>query len=167
MPELPVHPSHEPEIAQIVFDVFTSMLRCGAELVPGNHVEEFGELAVAVSFSGNSEGLVLLECTEQAARSLASLLMRLAPVQVTASDALDAMGEIVNMIGGNLKSVLLHGAVLSLPSVVEEAGYGSLIRGAYPCETLIFKSAAGRFQITFLQTKAAIPGCRSISSTVQ
>ena len=64
----------------------------------------------------------------------------------------DAMGEIVNMIGGNLKSVLPHGVGLSLPSVVKGKDYAWRICGNNRRETLTFDSCEGRFRVALVQT---------------
>jgi len=41
----------------------------------------------------------------------------------------DALGELANMLAGNLKSVLPSGVVLSMPSVIEGSDYSLRICG--------------------------------------
>jgi len=42
---------------------------------------------------------------------------------MTDEDVRDALGELANMLAGNLKSVLPSGVVLSMPSVIEGSDY--------------------------------------------
>jgi chemotaxis protein CheX len=65
-------------------------------------------------------------------------------------DVRDAMGEIANMLGGNLKPILPHGVALSMPSVV--AGTPSTLRicGHPPILRLSFACEAGPFWLTIV-----------------
>ncbi|MGA2716017.1 MAG: chemotaxis protein CheX [Bryobacteraceae bacterium] len=94
----------------------------------------------------------MLECCRNEALAFASRLMRIDQSAVNDDDAHDALGEIVNMIGGNLKSVLPHGVGLSLPSVVKGKDYAYRICGNHRRETLAFDSCAGKFCVTLVQT---------------
>jgi chemotaxis protein CheX len=107
---------------------------------------------VAVFFAGSWQGAVLLECCRDGALAFASRLMRINPSAVSDDDARDALGEIVNMIGGNLKSVLPHSVGLSPPSVVKGKDYAYRICGNNRRERLAFDSCAGKFCVTLLQT---------------
>jgi hypothetical protein len=67
-------------------------------------------------------------------------------------DVRDSVGEIINMIGGNLKSVLPAGVGLSMPSVVEGADSAYRICGANLTERLSFRGKLGHFWVTLVQT---------------
>lgn len=140
------------EIGQVVSDVFDSMLRCHAEPAEDTGIAEAGIIIAAVFFAGSWKGAVLLECGRNEALAFASRLMRMDRSAVNDDDAHDAMGEIVNMIGGNLKSVLPHGVGLSLPSVVKGKNYAWRICGSNRRETLTFGSCEGKFCVTLVQT---------------
>jgi CheY-specific phosphatase CheX len=61
------------------------------------------------------------------------------------------MGELANMVAGNLKSLLPRGVVLSLPSVVVGSDYGLSVCGVSAVERITFSSATGNFRITLIE----------------
>ena len=75
-----------------------------------------------VRLTSGWNGAVLMECDKaQACRFTARFLSMDAPDSV--DDLVrDVLGELANMIGGNLKCVLKGGMRLSLPSVIETDG---------------------------------------------
>ena len=69
----------------------------------------------AVEIRGDWDGAVTLEMSPAAARTAARTM--LTRDEVDDDDVLDALGELVNMIGGNIKSLLPSGSALGLPMV--------------------------------------------------
>ena len=69
------------------------------------------------------------------------------------NDVYDALGELANMIGGNLKSVLPRGVSLSLPSVVEGANYSVHICGRHRNKKMAFEGTDGPFWVTLVETE--------------
>jgi chemotaxis protein CheX len=88
------------------------------EAPPSPHV------IAAVSVTGAWEGHVVMTFSEKAAELSTSALLGMEDDEVTPDDVADAVGELVNVIGGNVKSLLPDGSLLSLPHVVtgESAG---------------------------------------------
>ena len=72
-----------------------------------------------VHLSGAYTGSIMLQCSPPAARDAAAALFSMAPGSVTQTEVVDALGEIANMVGGNVKSMLPGPSALSLPSVVQ------------------------------------------------
>ena len=62
----------------------------------------------------------------------------------------DVLGELANMIGGNLKCVLAREVQLSMPSVVDGSDYSLRVCGAEVRLRLAFQCAEGIFWITVL-----------------
>jgi chemotaxis protein CheX len=62
----------------------------------------------------------------------------------------DVLGELANMIGGNLKCILVPGIRLSMPSVVDGSDYSLRVCGAEVRERLAFQCGEGTFWITVL-----------------
>jgi chemotaxis protein CheX len=77
-----------------------------------------GEVSAAVSVTGAWRGHVVVECSAAASRYVAAALMGIESAEVTADDVADALGELANVIGGNVKSLLPAPSALSLPHVV-------------------------------------------------
>ena len=155
MTEIFVPSTYETEVQQIVGDVFHAMLHCDAQPTTESSAAGVDLLTATVFFAGTWDGAVLVECPAEAAMNFAALLLRLPWDGLTAEDARDALGEIVNMIGGNLKSVLPHGVTLSLPMVVNGRDYGCKICAHHRRETFRFRSPAGRFAVTLVQIRSA------------
>lgn len=76
--------------------------------------------------------------------------MSLSP-PVSLDDARDGLGEMTNVIAGNLKPVLPPGVGLSIPSVVQGSDYSLRIWGGNLFETLCFDGGSGPFRITLVE----------------
>ncbi|MGI5169986.1 chemotaxis protein CheX [Spirillospora sp. CA-253888] len=95
-------------------------------LVPVPAGPPAGAVAASVSVTGAWDGHVVFTCSRAASLRAASALLGVPADEVTDDDVADAVGELVNVIGGNVKSLLPDGCLLSLPHVVtgEAAGSG-------------------------------------------
>ncbi len=142
------------ELAQVVESVFLTMLclEVREDRTPWFPSEE--RLTAAVHLAGEWNGAVLLECDRyQACRFAGRFLSGDAPAQV--DDVVrDMLGELANMIGGNMKCVLAHGLRLSMPSVVNGGDYCLRICGAEIRERLAIQCVEGCFWVTVLSTRA-------------
>jgi chemotaxis protein CheX len=81
-------------------------------------------VSAAVSVSGAWRGHIVVECSASGSRQVAAALMGMAAGDVTGDDVVDALGELANVIGGNVKSLLPAPSALSLPHVVIAAYAG-------------------------------------------
>jgi CheY-specific phosphatase CheX len=73
-----------------------------------------------------------------------------APPPLPAEDARDSLGELCNILAGNLKPILPHGVGISTPSVVRGADYTLRVCGETVFERLGFSGAAGEFRVTLV-----------------
>jgi len=142
------------ELVQIVESVFETMLNletreCETPWFPGGD-----RLTSSVQLAGDWNGAVMLECNRvQACRFAGRFLSKDAPEAV--DDVVrDVLGELANMIGGNLKSVLSREIQLTMPSVVDGSDYSLRICGAEMHHRLAFECADGLFWVT---TAHAVP----------
>lgn len=71
--------------------------------------------SAAITISGGWSGLVTVELAEKVAFTLTSEMLGFAEVED--GDVADAVGELVNMVGGNIKSLMPGPSTLSLPVV--------------------------------------------------
>ena len=91
-------------------------------LIPSE--EEHGESEVhsSVAITGSWQGAVGFGSSQAAARNIAAAFLQMEPGEVSEEDLADVLGEMANIIGGNVKSLLPQPCALSLPQVlVEEA----------------------------------------------
>lgn len=143
--------SYQAEVTRIVEDVFRTMLDMRVEQCPKASSPAPGTLTASVHFAGEWRGAVLLQCRPAQAFVFTSRLMAgVRPIRVDA-DVRDVLGELANMLGGNLKSVLPPGVALSMPSVVEGSDYAVHICGGNAATTVSFASDLGAFWVTLVQ----------------
>ncbi|HEX8630730.1 MAG TPA: chemotaxis protein CheX [Catenuloplanes sp.] len=76
------------------------------------------DVTASVSVTGAWRGHVVVSCSDAAARNAAAALLAVDRQDVTAEDVTDAVGELVNIIGGNVKALLPEPSALSLPHVL-------------------------------------------------
>jgi chemotaxis protein CheX len=106
------------DVEQIVSEVFTSFLG-GDESLPQLAPAADGGAAVSssVSITGGWNGHVVFGCSTAASRTVAALLLAMPEGELAEADVADAVGELANMIGGNIKSLLPGPSALTLPLV--------------------------------------------------
>ncbi len=140
------------ELAQIVESVFGTMTgleagECGAPWSPSGD-----RLTAAVHLAGGWSGAVLVECDRGQACRFAGRFLSMDPPDTVDDVVRDVLGELANMIGGNLKCVLMRGIRLSMPAVVDGSDYSLLVCGAEVRERLSFRCDEGPFWVTVLAT---------------
>lgn len=94
-----------------------------------------------VSLRGAWTGQLSVFCSDTLARRAAGVLFGRPPESITAAESLDALGELANMTGGNLKALLPGPCELSTPRTESDAASaakrGSL-RLEFSCGSQIF-----------------------------
>ena len=111
------------DVQAIVEQVWSSFLGEAEPLLPrpveaGRPFEADDAWSAAVSISGGWDAGVTVELPAVVARSLTATMLDLAEADVVdEADVADAVGELVNMVGGNIKSLMPGPSVLSLPAV--------------------------------------------------
>ena len=140
------------ELAQIVSSVFGAMMdleasECDSQWFPGED-----RLTAVIHLAGDWNGAISVECSRQQACRFASRFLSIDPSEIVDDMVRDVLGELANMIGGNLKCVLTQGIRLSMPSVVDGGDYCLRVCGAEIRERLAFQCAEGPFWVTVLAT---------------
>lgn len=107
------------DVAQIVREVFSSMLALEVEPIDGEiSLEPIGSaVAGSVGVTGATDCLISMEMQDKAARDVAAAMFGMEIAEVSDDDIADAVGELTNMVGGNIKSLLPEPSTLSLPVV--------------------------------------------------
>jgi chemotaxis protein CheX len=80
------------------------------------------DICAAVSVTGAWQGHVVVECSATAAQRAAAALLGIEAAEVSDDDVADALGELANIIGGNVKVLLPEPCALSLPYVAAADG---------------------------------------------
>jgi chemotaxis protein CheX len=131
------------DLAQIVESVFETMMNLEAFRSPAPWFADEERVTASVQLSGDWTGSLTVECGRWQLARLAGRFLSLEPEAVAGDVALDVLGELANMIGGNLKSMLSPGIQISMPNV----SHGS---GTAPPDSLqlAFETVAGVFWVT-------------------
>jgi chemotaxis protein CheX len=82
------------------------------------------DVCASVSVTGAWRGHIVVSCSMPAARNVAGALLGADVDDVTPEDVTDALGELANIIGGNVKSVMPEPSALSLPVVLIDGNTG-------------------------------------------
>lgn len=149
----------EESIQGIVSTVWQSVL--GIQVEPEESVAAFSHhdgdapaahtYAGVVQISGAWDGAVTVQCSARAARQAAQIMFGLADEDVSLSDLQDALGELTNMTGGNIKALLPETCYLGLPVVVEGADYRFRLPGSAPVRRSTFKAGDELIVVTLLE----------------
>jgi chemotaxis protein CheX len=108
------------DLATIAEQVWSSYLDPEgiSPLLPFPAPTQLVEVSASVSVTGAWRGHVVLSCSSNASKNAAAALLGVEFDEVTAEDIADALGELANIIGGNVKSLLPEPCALSLPHVL-------------------------------------------------
>ena len=75
----------------------------------------------------------------------------MAEAELTTADLHDALGELTNMTGGNLKALLPEPCTLGLPVVVEGVDYRFRLPGSAPVRRSAFRVGDEPIVVTVLE----------------
>jgi len=79
-----------------------------------------------VQISGAWNGVFRLDCSFFLAHQIATIMFRFDPTQTSVEDIRDALGEMANITGGNVKGLLPEPSRLALPVVVVDGSSRAL-----------------------------------------
>lgn len=116
-------PSSE-DIFSIAQNVLDTMVKVESFIQPDCPLAEGGShVTGCIQISGAWQGAVVLQTTDEFARNAASRMLCIEWDDLSSADIQDAMAELTNMIGGNIKSQVPGPSYLSLPSVTTGADF--------------------------------------------
>lgn len=110
----------EDVLAEMVEQVWVSYLdpEGVSPLVTTGDAGQPSEVHSSVSISGAWTGHVVYASSTAAARRAAAAFLAMEAEEVSQEDLSDVLGELANIVGGNVKAMLPSGCFLSLPQVV-------------------------------------------------
>jgi chemotaxis protein CheX len=140
-------------LSQIVESVFMTMMSLEVSLSDAPWNPTGDRLTSFVHLTGDWNGAVLLDCNPRQACQFAGRILAMDPPDAVDDDVRDVLGELANMIGGNMKCGMATGVRLSMPTVMEGHAYDMRICGSQVLERVAFHCADGHFWVTVLTTK--------------
>lgn len=113
------------QILEISQEIWESLL--GMEIEPSDEAgNPFADskrtMTGFVNIGGAWEGTVLLEVSDTLSQRFAATMLGMTET-VSFQDVADSLGELTNMVGGNIKSLLPAPSNLSIPAVAEGSDY--------------------------------------------
>ncbi|MBY0489620.1 MAG: chemotaxis protein CheX [Gemmatimonadaceae bacterium] len=140
----------------IVASVWESML--GMVVEPDDTIQPLGHDPVSehtyagvVQIGGAWDGAVAVQCSDRMARHAAQHMFSLEHGDVSVADLQDALGELTNMTGGNIKALLPEPCRLGLPVVVEGADYRLRLPGASVVRRATYRADGELVVVTMLE----------------
>jgi len=119
------------EILGITRDVWESFTGRTVELAGDQVRPDGGDVTVGcVTVTGEWQGNVRLACPAQLAQMAASAMFDLPAAQLDDQQVADALGELTNMVGGNIKSLIPGPSRLSMPAVTAGGSLTVRVPGA-------------------------------------
>ena len=141
------------QITQIEESVFMTMMSLDVSPCDASWNPSGDRLTSFVHLTGDWNGAVLLDCNPRQACQFAGRILSMDPPDIVDDDVRDVLGELANMVGGNMKCCMPTGVQLSMPTVMEGRDYDMRICGSQILERVAFQCAEGHFWVTVLVTK--------------
>ena len=137
------------DIDQLICEVWAPSV--DLELYPVDHETGVRAHAAVLEASGAWEGRIVVRATESFARAVAANMFGMPRHEVEREDADDAIGELANVVGGNLKSLLADGEVdLAVPQLGTDSDEGTGVTST------VIAGGEG-FEVTVLVLEDAAP----------
>lgn len=100
---------------------------CAASVEP---LAKPDDITMAVYCDSNQQTAVILRCSRALSTTLTGSMLELTPDEIALDDILDATGELVNVIAGNLRGLVSSPGAMTAPFVLEEEIYAQCCTGA-------------------------------------
>lgn len=107
------------DVGQMGSDFFTAMLGMPFDPQPAKETNTPGEdsLTASIQVEGSWNATFRVIASKALATQIASTMFDIVPEELTADEIMDALGETVNVIGGNAKGIVNEECNLSLPCI--------------------------------------------------
>jgi chemotaxis protein CheX len=143
------------ELEQTIASIFETMMSLKVRAV--EHLWSSGPRRViaSVHFTGSWCGVVILEVSEPQACFLAGRFLMMDTPEALDDEVRDVLGELANMIGGNLKSAIAPDATLSIPEVMDGSDFSLRLCGGLVAGRQAFACEAGTFWASLIQSRSS------------
>jgi chemotaxis protein CheX len=148
----------EPELTEITERVWASLVDVPLlprqpgqpALVPGART-----FTGCVQITGAWEGAVTVHCSEALAKLLTAAMFMVDPEDTSTEEVADALGELANMVGGNVKALLPEPCRISLPAVADGMDYRLSVPGARPVTAVTWTCQGEPLMVRLLERRTA------------
>lgn len=107
----------EPELTEVIEAIWGSTLHMGVERSECSHATECldDSISAQIDILGETPSLLVLECSEKMASAAARCMFGLEQEDLAPRDLADAVGELVNILGGNIRCLISEDATIGIP----------------------------------------------------
>ena len=141
------------EINELVRDIWASVLGLDAAPAPASARADEARLTGFVHIQGDWEGTVTVDCSLALATTAAAAMFGMEVDELAKEEIDDALGEITNMTGGGIKSMLPGSCKLSLPTVIEGTGFTINVPGTTLVRDLTYAAAGSWMVVRVLERR--------------
>lgn len=137
---------HANELARLVQRLWRTTLQLPLRETPDVSTPPGAALTASIRFGGSMHAVLSVTCGDALARQIAASMFRARPDRIGDRDVHDALGEVVNIVGGMAKALLEPSSQLGLPQIAEgDVAPATLVNGqAEVAHELGFESQGGR-----------------------
>jgi hypothetical protein len=108
---------------KIIQDTWTSTLGFHVDRAASAEFSAVGAFTVCVKITGAWDGEVRLHCSPALARSIVAAIFQVEADEAGNDEILDALSELIHIVGGNLKALLPQPVILSLPCLPDPSNW--------------------------------------------
>lgn len=137
------------DLAEIARTIWGTLFELPLETSATTHHDGDSTVTSVVHIDGAWHGAVMLRCPMALAAVVTSAMFQTGAEPV-ADDVRDALGELANMLAGNVKALLPEPCGISLPAVAFGADYQLRVVGAVEVATAAFTCGGQPFVVTLL-----------------
>jgi hypothetical protein len=135
---------------RIIQDTWTSTLGFQVDRSSSAEFPAVGAFTVCVKLTGAWDGEVRLHCSSPLARSIAAAIFQVEADKAGSDEILDALSELIHIVGGNLKALLPQPVILSLPSLPDPSDWAQTTPQWQLVSRLTLESEGHPFVVTLL-----------------
>ena len=137
-------------IARVIDSIFSTMMDVEVSVVNSPRTKTGDRVIASVHLEGAWNAAVSMQCSRRQACEFAGKILCMDTPEEMDNDVRDAVGEIANVIGGNLKKTLGGDVRLSLPTVIDGCNYEMRVCGCAAEHIVGFHYSGGDFWVTVL-----------------
>jgi chemotaxis protein CheX len=140
------------DLGEVTESVWTSML--GFEVIATDedydYTTDSRHLVGCVQITGSVDAAVLVDVPEALGRQLAMTMFGMDDAEISDDEVWDALGEMANMIGGNVKGMVAGDTALSLPTVAEGRDYRVVVPGGGLMQSLTYHCERWKMRVQLI-----------------
>lgn len=143
------------ELRSIMDAIWQSLLGSALTTAEGDSREPRPGVVGRVEITGSWEGVVTIDCDAELAADVAAAMFGLEDGGAAPDEIRDALGELANMAGGNIKSLLPAPSQLGLPTVSDDLEPASVADDTAPLHSVAFDVDGKHIRLNVFEVSSA------------